>query len=172
VALFGLIRTAGEEVTATIREWLGVDYVVGGLATAAGTVSAAYLGELVPSALNLTGRWYPVAKSLVKVGLSGLYYFLGKAARAPWVGLTASIGAFASLVQDLVKWALKGSPEELGAIAGMQLAGTWYKAASVEVAPLSPAEAAEAAPAPAPAPAETGAREVPVQNRAEGAPVL
>ena len=130
MGLFGLIKTYGEEITTTVKEWFGVDYIVASLSTAGGAIASAYLGEYIPTALKVPEKWYIAARSLVKVGLSGLFYYLGKAAGAPTVGLGASLGSFASLIIDIVKYITKGSPEELGKLAGLKLAGAWKSAVS------------------------------------------
>ena len=90
--------------------------------------------------LRLAGNWYTVAKGLVKVGLSALYYYLGKAAGAPTVGVAASLGSFASLIQDVVQYFIKGTPSELGKLAGLQAAGVWAQAVGTPTPVTTPGE--------------------------------
>ena len=137
MGLFGLIKTVGEEVSVGVREWLGTDYLLGALSTAGGAISAAYFGEFIPTALRVPDKWYLAVKSLTKVGLSWLYYFLGKKANAPLVGLTASLGSITSLVIDVVEYFTKTTPAEAGRVAALQIAGTW--AAAVRAPPAPPA---------------------------------
>ena len=131
MGLFGVLRVMGESISASVKEWAGTDYLVKGLTAVVGGASAAFLGEFVPTVLNVPAKWYNVAKGVFKFVYSGLLYYLGVYAKAPEAGLFASIGAFTSLGTDIVQWMFKTTPEEAGKETAMSLmAGAWRAAAT------------------------------------------
>ena len=116
-------------LTATFNDWMSSDYVKAGLTAGAGlfaeeTVTAMLLHTFKPSGVKAT-----ILKALGRLGMSALYYWLGRKYGKPTLGVVASIGPIAMEFVDLITSLLKINPYSAGASLAAKLAG-WKSTAT------------------------------------------
>ena len=147
-------------IRADFSNWMASDYFTAAAAAGAGI----FVSEmLTKTALNLSG-WTGTKASLLKVGvrlgMSALYYWLGKKYGKPELGLTASVGPVAITVAELIAGILKMTPDQAGAALAARLGG-WRRVATASAGATT--IRVVSAPSPQPAAATAVAR-VPVKG--------
>jgi len=128
MGLFGLIKTAGEEVRADVKEWMGSKYFEAAVISGAGLFAEELTNAFALSSLNLTD-WRALAyKTAHRLVFSALYYFAGKSFNRPLEAITASMMPIALVIIDGISYLMKATPEEAGAKLSQELVGWRTKA--------------------------------------------
>ncbi|MBM1154936.1 hypothetical protein DRN94_003555 [archaeon] len=121
MALLGLVKFPGEATVATVREWLGTDYVKATAVASATTFIEELTNRLVSTTLNLTGYRELIYREIHRAFFSALYFFGFKSFRAPLTGLVASVIPITLIGVDLITLAIGASSEQLGVELGVRL---------------------------------------------------
>jgi len=145
--ILGLIKRAGEEATATIKEWLGTEYIANALFAAVNLALEEFTNAFVRSSLGLTGIYDTVYKIFHRILWSGITYFGFKKLGYPAFAVIGSIIPITLIGVDAINYLLKKTPEQAGHELGLRLSG-WASVARVSAVTPAPT------PAPSPAPAE------------------
>jgi len=144
VGLFGLFKTAGEEIRADVKEWMGTTYFEAAVISGLGLVVEELTNSFMVTTLKLED-WKALAyKQFHRLVFSALYYFGGKALNKPVEALTASITPLALIVVDAISALMKGSPAQKGAELALSLWGSVAsQSANITSAPVSSKETVE-----------------------------
>ena len=128
MALFGLIRQAGETLRVDIREWMGTEYFTSALAGAIGLFVEEASNAAMLSMLKLTDWKATAYKTIHRLAFSALYYFGGKKMFGkPGVALTMSIFPVAMIFIDAINKLLKVNDAKE---AGLRLAAKFKRTAT------------------------------------------
>jgi hypothetical protein len=164
MGLFGLIKHAGDRISATMSEWMGGDFIKASVATGALLFLEEFASNLIVNVLKLTGGKAVAARTAGRLGLSALYYY---AIKDKTVAMAASVAPIALSFADLFAYLIGYAPTEASKAVASMIRRALGVEKAVAVSPVSTSTVAvvPATPAPpAPAPAE--------QAPAEQAPVL
>jgi len=105
MGLLGLFRAHHEAVTASVKEWLGKDYIKDVLGGTALFGLEEFTTEFVTDLAGLTGWKKGLAKNLGRLVFSAIYYY-GLGRYAPGVAFIASVLPVSMVVFDGVAWLL------------------------------------------------------------------
>ena len=165
MGLFGMIKHAGDRISATMSEWMGGDFIKVAAVTGGLLFVEEFLSNLAVNLLKWSGGKAVALKTTGRLALSGLYYY---AIKDKTVAMAASVAPMALTFSELFAYLIGYAPTEASkAVASMirralgvekatavSLVSTSTVAVvpAMPVAPAPPTPApAEQAPAPAPA---------------------
>jgi len=117
MGLFGTIKAGFESASLTFKEWMGTEYFKAAAGAGVGVALAEFSAGLWSNALNVTGVWHKVVRLVSKLVTSGvIYYGALKFPVIKDIGISASVGAAASIVIDFIQafWNYKATGEALG----------------------------------------------------------